>query len=360
HLAINKSSEAGSVVGGLANKLANYMYDSKVDVAREMAALMFEAKGITKTNEALIAVRRQAKAALDHTFNKTMATMKDVILDSFDPSVKWTPESRAAMSYLLLKTNVGDLLNRGKTVNEIAHYLTDTVARRTRIASLIGEIKRHDPTNFKVLQAQNLGVFMATGKTKLHLPRFNAEHISKGLDGTSSGMVNQIAELASLSAIQEVVKTRGNETAFKDALGIIQNEVRRGTEENGVAVVLGISKDSINMSKEKAFKNADTLRMDGYTSDVIDKRMSMEISTSPDDQELLDKGYTLVSQTAKDSFLGSAHAVNYIYVNPYGGLPDIRSGAINIRNNARKGSAIENASFAVIRSATNHKRSADA
>ncbi|MGL5156042.1 MAG: hypothetical protein ACRC9H_14115, partial [Aeromonas veronii] len=67
HLALNHSSALATQVGKLAGTLANTMYDSKIDIAREAAALMYESKGITKTNEVLVAVRRQAKAALDHT-----------------------------------------------------------------------------------------------------------------------------------------------------------------------------------------------------------------------------------------------------------------------------------------------------
>ena len=359
HLLLNYTTPAKERVIKLARTLTEYLYTSKVDAAREAAALIHESKGIHKANELLVAVRRQSKAAIDHNVSLTTATMKETIMEAFDPSIQWTDESKAAMTYLLLKTNAAELLNSGKTVEQIVELLTDTQTRQARMANLIQQLKAADPSNFMTLQAQNLGMFMVSGNSKLHLMRFNAEHIATGYDGTASGMESQVAELASLSAMQYLSDTRSAETGFKEAYTIIKDEIARGIEEDGVTTLLGLTQDSINTAKENLFKNTPFLRMDGFTSDVIDKRMSMEISTDPADQDLLDRGYVMYGPTDKDAYLGSAHSVGYIYINPNGGMADLQSGAISLRSPARKGSKLEGASFAVVMAALRGKRRDD-
>ena len=360
HLLLNYTTPAKERVIKLARALTEYLYTSKVDAAREAAALIHESKGIHKANELLVAVRRQSKAAIDHNVSLTTATMKETIMEAFDPSIKWTDESKAAMTYLLLKTNAAELLNSGKTVEQIVELLTDTQTRQARVANLIQQLKAADPSNFMTLQAQNLGMFMVSGNSKLHLMRFNAEHIATGYNGTASGMESQVAELASLSAMQYLSDTRSAETGFKEAYTIIKDEIARGIEEDGVTTLLGLTQDSINKAKENLFNNTPFLRMDGFTSDVIDKRMSMEISTDPADQDLLDRGYVMYGTTDKDAYLGSAHSVGYIYINPNGGMADLQSGAISLRSPARKGSKLEGASFALVMAALRGKRRDDA
>ena len=187
------------------------------------------------------------------------------------------------------------------------------------------------------MQAENLGYMMATGKSMLELPKLNAYSISKGENnGEANAKVELLVDkLATLYAIEYT-----NPKHIKAASTIIEHELSRGIDENGIATLLSTLHKMKNDSKENLFNGSKGLMIKGYMVDKYDERIDIKTSSNPQDESLISLGYTLEMSMNQDPAINNG-GKTYLYVNRHGGMNSYLAGALSIQSKHRRGTTAD-------------------
>lgn len=327
-------------INSVVRKGVNRLHDSNNIIGQEIAHMAYESLGTTESNGALVEARRKAKHTIDKARETTQAAVSRLLRDSFDKNVRLTRKVKESMTHALIKTDAVSLIDPSKGIYEALKVIVDPVLRHKEINALTKRIKQLTNSNFEVVQAENLGYFMVHGKSRLELPRLNANSISKGIN---NGVVNPQVEvlvdkLASLHAINFT-----NPVYLKDAGKVIEHELSRGIDENGIAVLLTTLNKAKQDSKENLFKGTEGLMIKGYSTERYDNDVDIQVSTNPNDTALISLGYTREMEVHSDpTFAG--RTIKYLYVNPHGGMSGYVTNALSIQGKHRRGSVADLAS----------------
>ena len=317
-----------------------FLQESELGFARELAALAYESMGTTSKNGALVDARRQAKAAIDREREVVRNATKQILMSSFDPTVALSEEDKTALTYTVVKSDLASLLTSSTTVGEVTNMVVNQSMRKTAIADVEAELFKLTSSHFERLQAQNLGYFMATGKSLLNLPRFNAYSISRGEKGGKPNPAVEalVDKLATLYALEYT-----NLAHLAAAKVIIDRELSRGTDENGIATLLATMHKIKQDSQENLFNDSKDLMIKGYMSETFDDSVAVKFSSNPEDEALISLGYVREMTVSEDAVL-NPNGKKYIYVNRHGGMNDFLSGALSIQSKHHRGTLAELAS----------------
>ena len=187
------------------------------------------------------------------------------------------------------------------------------------------------------MQAEILGYMMATGKSMLELPKLNAYSISKGESNSEANAEVELLvdKLATLYAIEYT-----DPKHIKAASTVIEYELSRGIDENGIATLLATLHKMKNDSKENLFKGSKGLMIKGYMSDKYDERIDIKTSSNPQDESLISLGYTLEMSMNQDPAINNG-GKTYLYVNRHGGMNSYLAGALSIQSKHRRGTTAD-------------------
>ena len=324
----------------LTKKGVQFLQESELGFARELAALAYESMGTTAKNGALVDARRQAKSAIDREREVVRSATKQILMSSFDPTVALSEEDKTALTYTVVKPDLASLLTSSTTVGEVTNMVVNQSMRKTAIADIEAELSKLTSSHFERLQAQNLGYFMATGKSFLNLPRFNAYSISRGEKGGKPNPAVEalVEKLATLYALEYT-----NPAHLAAAKVIIDRELSRGTDENGIATLLATMHKIKQDSQENLFSDSKDLMIKGYMSETFDDSVAVKFSSNPEDEALISLGYVREMTVSEDTAL-NPNGKKYLYVNRHGGMNDFLSGALSIQSKHHRGTLAELAS----------------
>lgn len=324
-------------INTLTKQGVQFLQESEIGFARELAALAYESMGITGKNGALVDIRRQAKATIDRERETVRSAVKQVLLSTFDPTNKMTEAVKTAITYAVVKTDLATLLETSNTVNDAINFLINPAARKQEIKAVTQQIANLTKSNYARMQAENLGYMMATGRSMLELPKLNAYSISKGESNSEANSEVELLvdKLATLYAIEYT-----NPKHIKAASTIIEHELSRGIDENGIATLLSTLHKMKNDSKENLFNGSKGLMIKGYMSDKYDERVDIKTSSNPQDESLISLGYTLEMSMNQDPAINNGDKT-YLYVNRHGGMNSYLAGALSIQSKHRRGTTAD-------------------
>lgn len=250
-----------------------------------------------------------------------------------------TADQKKAVSAVMLRTGMHKLLG-SYTLQDIQAMLEDKTKLDKAVADEVAQLETFTgDVEFYITQAKGLGFFKATGEVAVDRQMMNAGNIAR-LYGSGKAVpsVSQVktaeAVLERLITLYSLSYSEGSEIAAAAAL--MAAEGQRGPE-NGIEVVLKLTKHLEVQAKERNFDGAEALMIHGYTSEILNQKTTFSIARSPEEAEALEnKGYTFHSDVGQDKADFDTRPAK-LYVLRGGGLSRRLTGMVSFRDLDSKG-----------------------
>lgn len=202
---------------------------------------------------------------------------------------------RKALTRVVIDTDLASVYGKYKN-SEVRAMLTNDDELNRVVSRAKHRLKEMDPKwyNWYTFQAEGLGRYLATGEAHI-AQNFSALNIARGLltaeyRKPSKELVQLIDELATLNALKYSSK------ADKAAVA----ELMR-TDWRGVQNVVEMMRSFKTEAQKTVFKDDLTHMMKGYSKEVFDDRITMEIDLIDNKKEMEAKGFKLVKTLNKHS-----------------------------------------------------------
>ena len=264
-------------------------------VVREVIGNLFASDEVQKAAEFLVL----QSGKIDKARNTEIDAVRNLIFEGFSDRKKVTTALEEAMTDVLADTDVASLFGKDSITKDrnlrdtsysnktLRTLMTDDEALENHITQVKRALKELDRDNYTFHRDQSvgLGYFMATHKgTPEQLS--NAENIARGLRGGTRKraypkVVKAIDELASLVALQNTDK------ASREAVADLMKEEWRGVQQ--VAdIINGFKINSANT----VFKNNRTNQIKGYSKEIFDDSIVMQVALAEDESKMKAQGFT--------------------------------------------------------------------
>lgn len=291
--------------------------------------VLYRLHRVTKTNEML------RDSHIRNTTNR--------ILDNFDKAgKKLTKEEKAGLTYALLRTDAGSLLDH-HSAEEVQALLLNDAHRKQMQRQLEAQLKELPEGNKYVMQAQDLAHFMATGVTDNPMLQLNAHGIAN-LHGLEEGSnvsptqetVDLINQYTTLAAMGEMPSKH-----MAEAKRVIEAESQRG-EASGVAYALRVANDQRKEAEQRLFSSNPTQMVKGYVKEITDPNVSIVAATAKEGEELAKMGYQASPDLLQDA--SDRTETRRLYVLEDGGSKQYLSGAMSLSSQQVKGTTLSSKS----------------
>lgn len=249
---------------------------------REIVGSFFERNSLAKNVDWL----GLAAGKIDTARESVVNTTRSMVLEGFDKEI--SEEQERAVTRLLVDTDSG-VLYKKHGITKLVKFLDSDEAIDQRVGTLKRKLKEMDSENYNWLEGQSygLGRYMATHRGHI-AQNVNAYAIASGvMSGAkveySKELENVVSELASLHALK--MSKEGNVELVKELLD-------KGTK--GVENVLEMYEAFKKQSSETVMKDAELHRVQGYTVELFDDGVEMEIHPVGNRKELEKLGFRMV------------------------------------------------------------------
>jgi hypothetical protein len=303
---------------GIAMSTVNYMRGPKVFLQE----LLRTAKGYEKQRKQVIT--DASKAVLSH------------FLDGGSLS----RDQKSAVTQVFLRSGAHVLLDKF-SMAQIHGLLTDPSVRQAEIDKLEKSLAAYPRLqHYFAIQANGLGYYKATGRVVLEFLGMNSYNIARML---GTGMQSWITEaqaqqaektIEMLTALRSISYSR--DIQVKEAAQLMEKELGRNGP-NGVEFVLKLHKSLEEQAKARLFKGNPTLMMHGYTAEIYNPHVSVEVASAIEGQDLIDRGYTKGRKVEVDPSDPDQTPL-HMYVLKDGGLQPWLSGTLSLSSMETKGS----------------------
>ena len=219
---------------------------------------------------------------------------------------KLTKEQSVSLTKAIIKTDVSVLVN-DFTLAEIEQLLSNDQVLELAITALETKLTSKHANYYKA-QAEYLGYYQATGKSKPAILMMNAhniaflwhteDRISNESDQTANDAVDVIDQLATLYAL------RHTDGAYKKkAANLMRDEAGRGKGINGVDFILKMHAAQKEKAKDKLFDGKDALMQKGYVKEIYNPYITVVATNAIEGKKLEAAGYKQVGSQVlgKDS-----------------------------------------------------------
>lgn len=314
--------------------------------------LVNEARGSTDMNQMFYKLMRLSKH-IEGTRKDIITNTKNFVLESFKDAGEYLDAAmKRSLSYGLLRTDVAALTN-DFNMTQIRELFDDTEVLKQAIDTW--ETKLNGFTHAQAYRngSKALAVYMATNEIGAHNVRLNPENIAAMLNTEHAGQVSvqEVADatkvidtLTSLYAISylSVEHTSAMQKVFKE-------EGDRTDGGNGIQVLLAMHKDLQEQSKDRLFQGADALRMKGYTPEIYNPYIRLEVANHRTDGKALEeRGYEAGHNVQMDQTDPELSVDNRIYVLRDGGMIQHLTGIFSYTGQNRRGSATHNGNLGLL------------
>jgi len=215
-------------------------------------------------------------------------------------------EQEEAITTAVLDTDLSVLNKLGR--KEMSKLMRSDEHLATRISRVKHRLRNADATHgdWNVNQAVGLGYYMVTGKTGL-AQNLNAINIGRGINSTvgmrkpSYKAVALIDELATLIALQNT---------NKDAKKIVGELFTK--EGTGIQNVLNTHEAFKKESAKTVFESSKTNMIKGYTREIFDGQVTMEVGKVSDEAIMKDNGFKKMYDIDSKGINGSEKMAIYV------------------------------------------------
>lgn len=236
-------------------------------------------------------------------------------------------QEKNALTLGVLDIDLGSLYGKFDNLNDI---LTNDVVLRNNIdtyRSRIRQLVSKEQFNYIVYQAEGLGHYMATHKSSI-VQKFNAESIVQNLrqnEDVSSELTSIVDELASLYGVMYT---------HKDTRNVVAELFRR--EPQGMNFMIKLHRATSEMAKDTIFANSARLMIKGYTKEIFDADITMEVAPINDKARMEKEGFKLVKVLDKAANDSSTTQMA-MYVNRNHTQQNYKKSALRLTDLNRKG-----------------------
>ena len=219
-----------------------------------------------------------------------ITTVSDNIRKGFTEEL--TQEQDEMLTSVVLNTNMQAVFD-DYTQAQWEQMLTDDNKLNLAIVNAEKRLESLDKKHFywHVNQAAGLGFFMASGKGHV-AQNESAYNIARGAlsaerkrpyvktPGDLEALIHQVAVLTALKYTPKEDKKAFAELLVK--------------ETEGVENVIGVAKYAVKEADKSIFKGQKGFMSDGYTKEIFDDMVSVEIAKQSEEAEMVSRGYTKV------------------------------------------------------------------
>lgn len=283
---------------------------------------------------------------IDKLRNNQIDITRKAVLSEFSDFRKVTVEQQEALTEVIADTDLSGLFgkdsvaksrNISKTVYDnktIRNLLSDDVVLERYIKHAKGALKELDPAHYHwhSNQSVGLGIYMATHNATPE-QNLNAHNIAEGIHSTHSKkarreVVRAIDELSTLVAIKNTDLAKRLEVA----------ELMR-TEWKGVQHIADMLEGFKVNSNETVFKGKKTHKIKGYTREVFDDSIVMEVAPKEDEAKMKAKGFTMRSTLAPRAG-DKRNKVMALYITSTSSRSERLRGGVRLNTISAKGTSI--------------------
>ena len=290
---------------------------------REIVGGFFQKNTLTKNVEWL----GLAAGRIDTARESVVNTVKAMVIEGFDEGLTAAHES--AVTRLLVDTDASTLY-KIHGMEKLREFIENDSAIDSRLSILKNNLKKIDSDNYNWLEAQafGLGRYMATHRGHI-AQNMNSYAIAKGAMSDSNivyskDLENLISEMASLQALK--MSKEGRVDLVKE----LSNE--------GIANVLEMYESFKNNSNETVMKNAEMLRVQGYTTELFDDGIDIEVHPVNRKDVLEREGLKLVREFDRINKKGDRLG---LYVSNKYHRPERLRGATKLLSQKAKGTTLK-------------------
>jgi len=226
-----------------------------------------------------------------------LGTMKQAVETGFKE--KLTKAQKKSLTRVIMDTDF-EILEKKYSTNDLRRLLKDKDYLETQIGRIKHKLEKNegDKANYYKSQATSLGYYLATGKANIALG-FNALNIARGLmtndyKSPSKELVNDIDVLATLVALKYT------DSSHKLEVEKLMRSESKTQLNKGVKNLIEIARNLKKEAKNSLFLDSSTHIVKGYTKEVFDDRITMEIDTIANEQEMKSRGFKLVKKLDKN------------------------------------------------------------
>lgn len=226
-----------------------------------------------------------------------LGTMKQAVETGFKD--KLTKDQKKSLTRVIMDTDF-EILEKKYSTNDLRRLLKDKDYLETQIGRFKHKLDKNESekASYYKAQATSLGYYLATGKANIALG-FNALNIARGLmtndyRSPSKELVNDIDVLATLVALKYT------DSSHKLEVEKLMRSESKTQLNKGVKNLIEIARNLKKEAKNSLFLDSSTHIIKGYTKEVFDDRITMEIDTLANEQKMKDRGFKLVKKLDKN------------------------------------------------------------
>ena len=280
--------------------------------------------------------------SIDRTREHEVQIVGSLILNAFDKHP--TKEEQEAMTLAFLDTDISTVYEK-YGIDKMKKLLSDNEALMNEISDVRARVYKSamdkKTANYYVSQASGLGFYMATHKGNI-AQLLNARNIANKLNTekpikADESIVELIDELATLEALSY---TSGSQIDI--ALKLIEKE------EIGVRNFVALHKSFKDRARRELFESKDKdgnivegyfNEIKGYTKEIFDADVTIEVSPLRDRAEMEKEGFTYVETLKKHKNDGSKETMA-LFVNDDKLTQSYNRTALRLTDMGRKGTTL--------------------
>lgn len=313
---------------------------------REIIGGLFQTDTVQQAAEFLIL----QSGYVDKKRNEQIAITRASVLHPFKEAP--TKEEEEAMTAVLMDTDLAALFGKESSAYKsgivktrifdnatIRKLLTDEESLDKLIVEAKRALKDLDTAHYSwhANQATGLGIYMATHQGTPSQNQ-NAFNIARGIHSSHSkkpkeNVVAAIDELATLVAI------KNTDQAKKNTVAELMKKDYRAVQQ----VADMVEGFKIN-SMETVFKRSKTNMIKGYSKEVFDDSVVMEVGTLADRESMEKQGFKFVNKLAP-KFEGSRQTPMALYITDSASRPERLRGGIRLNQLRSKGQTITDSQY---------------
>jgi hypothetical protein len=320
---------------------------------REIIGGMFATDSAQKTAEFLT----MQSGYIDKLRNNQIDMVRKNVLSKFKNPKEVTKEEEEALSAILLDIDFAGLFGKNSIANKqeirkttynnktIRRLLTDEEYLERTIKDVKRSLKNLDATHYTWHrdQAVGLGIYMAThsGSPEQNLNAFN---IARGIHSThrkkpDDNVVAAIDELAALVGLQNTDK---DVPSNKNRKTVVADLIKK--DWKGVQHVADVVEGFKRNSDETVFKGRKTNKIKGYSREVFDDTIIMEIAPAEDRKKMEAQGFTFRKNLAPRAG-DIRNKPMALYITDTLARPDRLRGGVRLNQITSKGTTITETSY---------------
>lgn len=221
-------------------------------------------------------------------------------------SEKLTTEQKEAITEVIIDTDMQSIWEE-YTTEEIAEMLENEAVLEKNIETAISQLQQVNPrqANWNTAQAKSLGYFMVTGLGH-KAQNVNAENIARGVmqfDDRRTPLEGEVAaidKVATLTALKHA-----NVYGKKRVAKLVRSETK------GMQNVINQHKYFVDASRKELFDGSEKLMMKGYSKEIFNDSIAIEVAPAANEVEMRQKGYVKIKDFKVDETIGPQRMALY-------------------------------------------------